>query len=737
MKLPLLNVSGRSLLLTGMIFSFAAGQVFAQQLTQYVNVFAGTQGDHGQTTPAASLPFGMAIIGPDTYPAIHGDFHNGYNYTDKKIVGFSHFRMSGVGCSGEGGNLSMLPLSSPPQSSNPDNYAQEYIKDAEQGAPDFYAVTFASRIRAEMTATRHASIEKYVFPEGGTSSILVNLTTGRTKILSAEIHQVSPTRLEGKIRAGMLCNVDGYYDIYFDLETQAPILSVDDLRPDHPATVVNLKFAPSTTLVSTKVGFSTISTADAASVLKREILAWDFEKVRAAGNDAWNQELSRITIHASPAETHLFYTTYYHTLLLPMLVADIGETYRGTDSEVHTAKSHRYYSGWSLWDTYRTQMPLLTLLSDERARDLCGSLTDVFRQRYAEQATGYWPVPEIRQEGAEQYLLDSARKGICPNLDATTYKFVRDQLLTRIHSRRGTLDYVPYTPKRPGTVATTLVDDYVAWALSGLAMQQSENADAKMFAKIAASYPVLWDKEVSQFAGKDAEGNWHVIKDPDVDDDTVFYEGSARQYRWAVPYDMPGLIHLMGGADNFTRDLNDLFTTHHFNMANEPDLEYPYLFVYSGAPWLTQKYVHDFATKPQVQIYASHGYYPKPVFEVAFKDTPAALLPEMDDDAGAMSSWYVLSAIGLYQPLIGEPYYIVTTPVIAHTKLHLSGGKIFSIDVTQGDPATDTYIQSAALNGKPLDRAWVHDNEVRAGGKLTLILGSQPNKQWGLEPPPQ
>lgn len=141
-------------------------------------------------------------------------------------------------------------------------------------------------------------------------------------------------------------------------------------------------------------------------------------------------------------------------------------------------------------------------------------------------------------------------------------------------------------------------------------------------------------------------------------------------------------------------------------------------------------------TAPQVQLYASHDYYKKPVFERAFRDTPDALLPEMDDDAGTMSAWYILGAIGLYQPIVGSPYYVLTTPALSHTELHLSGGETFRIDV-KGDPLKSRYIQSATLNGKDLQRAWLRDSEIRTGSSLSLVVGDTPNKNWGLEPPPQ
>ena len=237
------------------------------------------------------------------------------------------------------------------------------------------------------------------------------------------------------------------------------------------------------------------------------------------------------------------------------------------------------------------------------------------------------------------------------------------------------------------------------------------------------------------FGAKDKKGNWLPTKDPRVIDDVYFYEGTLWQYRWTVPYDLPGQTALLGGNAKSTAALEYFFNHHLFTIANEPDINYPYLFDYLEKPWLTQLYVHQILLEPMKNIYASHTFYPKPVVRVAFRATPDGLLPEMDDDGGTMSAWFVLSSLGMYPITIGQPYYFLSTPIFRHSVLLVGNGKRFTIDV-QGDPTKDIYIQSATLNGHKLSRDWLRDSEIRDGGALSFRVGPSPNRTWGVSPPP-
>lgn len=718
----------------------AAAPLTAQHPVDLANPFAGTSGDTGQTFPGAIVPFGMVTANPDTYPsAINHDSHAGYNYQDTRIIGFSHFRMSGVGCGGLGGILSISPFSAEPASLDPAKYAQTYDKTNEVSVPGYYAVSLVpSSVRAELTAAQHSVFHRYTFSSTGDKILLLDLRRGAEPVDDAVFTQISDRIFEGSIRTREMCGDRGWYRINFHLELRSPVASVkayDDSVPRTSASAagkglaVELHFAstaPSAILV--KIGFSEIDPTHAKARLAAEIPAWDFAATRREASLKWDRALGRIAV-TGPAELKkVFYTAFYHSMLLPADLSSINGQYRGTDQMVHTSTGFRYYASWTFWDVYRSQIPLVTLLDTPMAQDFCSSIAAVFAQRYDEQANGYWPIPTTRMEGAEQYLLDSMRKGVC-KLQEQDYVNVRKALDDRIDVRRQGDQY------EPRHTARTLDDDYAAWAVGQWAARLHRTDEAAKYLQMAADYPTLWEPNTRFFGARDKAGNWLPTKDPRVIDDTYLYEGTNWQYRWTVPYDLPGHAKLIGGVPQSMQLLQYFFDHDLFTIANEPDINYPYLFDYYGMPWLTQKYVRRILLTPMHNIYGSHYFYPKPVDQIAFTANPEAFLPEMDDDGGTMSAWYVLSAIGIYPVTIGQPYYHLSTPIFQHAALHLSGGKVFTIDVT-GDVAHDDYIQSATLNGKPLTRDWLRDSEIRSGGALHFTLGPNPNTNWGAGPAP-
>ncbi|MDR3749886.1 MAG: GH92 family glycosyl hydrolase [Terracidiphilus sp.] len=720
--------------------ALVAAPLFAQNPVDFANPFAGTSGDTGQTFPGAILPFGMVTANPDTYPSsLNHDSHAGYNYLDKKIVGFSHFRMSGVGCEGIGGIFSILPFSDAPESLNPAQYAQTYDKATEVATPGYYAVKLLpSSTLAELTVSQHSVLHRYTFSPNGEKILLFDLRRGAQKVDDAVFTRISDHVFEGSIRTREMCNDPGWYRIYFHLELSTPAASVtidkdgatqETGSAEGKSIAVQLhlpKDAPNA--VQIKIGFSEIDTEHAKAQLDSEIPGWDFAAVRSGASQQWDRALGRIQVSGSSDLKKVFYTSFYHSMLLPARLSSVGGEYRGTDQKVHTSAGFRYYSSWTFWDVYRSQIPLITLLDTGMAQDMCSSLAALFAQRYDEQADGYWPVPSTRMEGAEQYLVDSMRKGIC-KLPDQAYTDVRNALDARVDVRR---EGMPYEPRH---TARTLDDDYAAWAVGEWAGMIHRPGDARKYHQMAADYRTLWDPSTKFFGAKDKAGNWLPQKDPKVIDDTYLYEGSMWQYRWTVPYDLSGHAQLMGGKEQSMKTLQEFFDGDLFTIANEPDINYPYLFDYLGKPWLTQKYVHRILLEPMRNIYASHTFYPVPVIQPAFTAKPDALLPEMDDDGGTMSAWYVLSSLGIYPVTIGEPYYFLTTPIFQHAVLHLSAGKSFTIDVT-GDPTRNAYIQSVTLNGKALYRDWLRDAEIRSGGTLHITVGAAPNKTWGLVPVP-
>ncbi|MEO6966228.1 MAG: glycoside hydrolase domain-containing protein [Acidobacteriaceae bacterium] len=349
-----------------------------------------------------------------------------------------------------------------------------------------------------------------------------------------------------------------------------------------------------------KIGFSEIDTEHVKKRLAEEVNGWNFDAVRLSAHWDWNKELGRISVVGPTDLKKVFYTSFYHAMVLPAAVSNLNGEYRKTDEKVHRSIGFRYYSSWTLWDTYRTQMPLISLMNTSRAHDMCASLAAVIAQGYSERAVGYLPVPNTHMEGAEQYLLDAIRKGDC-QLTSHAFLNVRDALAARLKERRQGLPY------EPGHTAKTLDDDYAAWAVGEWASLLHRPQDALKYHKIAADYRTLWNPATGFFGARGRDDKWLPAKDPRVIDDTYLYEGTMWQYRWTVPYDISGLVKLQGGTQKSAAVLHKFFQDDRFTIANEPDINYPYLFDYLGQPWRTPQYVHRILLEPMENIYGSHA----------------------------------------------------------------------------------------------------------------------------------
>jgi predicted alpha-1,2-mannosidase len=289
---------------------------------------------------------------------------------------------------------------------------------------------------------------------------------------------------------------------------------------------------------------------------------------------------------------------------------------------------------------------------------------------------------------------------------------------------------------------------YDYWCVAQIAQQVGELDDYKEFMRCAGFYKNVWDPKAvfwraeeddiyGFFRARAENGDWlDFPHDPRVIDEKNVYEGSMWMWRWWVPHDVQGLIQLIGGREKFVHDLNYFFRYSLYNIGNQPDLHTPFLFNYAGAPWLTQKYVRAILTEPVRQYYGTHEFYDEPYIGRVFKASPDGFIEEMDDDYGCMSSWYVMSAMGLFQVCPGEPSYQLTAPIFPSVVLHLDpsayGGRTFSI-LAEGLSAKDIYIQSALLNGKEYNKAWIRHEDIIKGGSLVFKMGSVPNPTWASD----
>ncbi len=691
----------------------------------FVDPFIATADDHGQLYPGATVPFGMVKLSPDTYPgAVTGHAHAGYDYNDSLLLGFSHVRVGGMGCRGEGGNILVtprrerLPL-------RPQLLAVPFLKSTERAEPGYYAVETAESVRVQLTCTAHVGLHRYTFGGGKPRWLLLDLGRGFTPIVSSRVVVRGDGTVLGRVVARHNCGRSDTYAVSFAAEFRPGpekmfgwTDSVYVARPESLSGAhvgLALRFGPVDGAVLVKVALSAISPEQALKDLHLELPGWDFAAVREAAWLAWNELLGRVEVEGTDEDKTLFYTGLYRSCTMPFNTTSSDGTYRGTDGRVHEAQGHVHYDTYSIWDTFRTKYPLLSLVAPDYLHDIVCSLVDLYRDGGRQ-----WPFLDVRHEHTGAILLDAYRKGITDFDVATAYEGMKHDALAQLPARWEKLGYIPKRPDR------TLEAAYDDWCVAEMARLLGRLEDAARFSRRAGFYRNVWDDSLRFFRARDANGNWLPFPtDPTAIDETYVYEGSMWQWRWFVLHDVPGLIRLFGGPQAFVEELRTFFDRDLYNHGNQPDLHAPFLFNFAGAPHLTQDVVHKILTQPMTQRYGTHGFLRHPVHRRIYRPTPDGFIPEMDDDCGTMWAWYVLSAMGLYQVCPGEPVYQITTPLFRKVVLHLDAwgrpGRVFRIE-RRGSFADGPTIREARLNGKRLDRMEIPHSAIVQGGKLELRM---------------
>ncbi|MBC6991208.1 glycoside hydrolase domain-containing protein [Hymenobacter sp. BT491] len=664
----------------------------AQSLTpaEQVNVFLGSSGDHGQLSPAASYPFSMVSLGPQTYP----NTHTGYEHLARKFLGFTHNRFEGVGCQGSGGNLLVKPF----MGTNPSQ--TELLKTAEQAEPGYYSVAFKNGQKAELTVAQKVGLHRYYFP-AGERGLFFDLSHSFVNRFRQEQHTTQGATLSGWIEAATTCDA-GVYKIYYCLEvTQSVQWETTGLHQ-----LIARLPAGAAGKVEMRVVFSSVSVEHARAALAARRTA-TFEALRQESRQAWNALLTRVQVKGEPAREKLFYSLLYRTLQSPYVVSEPDGTYRAIDGSLQKAP-RPVYNGWAVWDNYHTQLPLLSLVYPSEYQNIAFSLANLYRFGKKDFATAHEPSPTVRTEHTIVVLLDAYRKGYAVDL-----RGIRDSLLSEVNR----LDY-----SHPDKA---LESSYDAWALAEILGELKEKKLSAQYRRKALQYKELWQKDFQD------------LTKPDVDKLPArgMYQGTIWQYRWAVPFDVKGLMELMGGEPVFRTQLDAFFGGDYYNHANETDLQAPALYNATREPWKSQALMHQLAVDTVVQHYFndnSRGI--DPYIGRIYQNQPQAYVRTMDDDAGAMSAWYVWSACGLMPACVGAPVYYLTLPLFQELTLQVAAKKRLVIRVKNYAPAR-RYIQAARLNGKAIDRNWLTHKELSAGGELVLLASDTPNTQWGLQHP--
>ena len=644
------------------------------QNTKYVNLFIGTSGDNGQVAPGATVPFGMVCVCPDSDPRTHA----GYDYAVTKVSGISVNRLSGVGCSGGGGNLRIRPVV-PAQELHID-------KSTEQAVPGYYTTAFTNGIVTELTATNAMAAEIFQFNRNTPTALWVDFASTFEGVATCHYERVSDTCIEGYVKARNVCG-RGQYKLYFSLNTDHPFQ-----LQEQQATTAALRFDEEVHTVEVRIGLSPLNTALASQECSR----WkemSFSKLKLQAIAQWEKQLQNIDVKGGEQDDKvIFYTSLYRTFLSPVDVTSPDGEYLGTDGKKYVSKDFRYYSNWSLWDTFRTKFPLLVLTEPVKMRDMATSLIHLYATGKKDWSTGFESTPTVRTEHAVILLLDAYRKGIT-NLDFRKGYAGMKEEMERLPMR---------SPDQKMESA------YDLWAMAQIAEIIDEKEDAELYEQRSASlFEETWKKEFMNITPA-----FEVMKNNGL------YQGTRWQYRWAAPQYIDKMIEWVG-QDSLRSQLSYFFDHHLYNQGNEPDIHVPYLFNRLGAPEETQQLVRNLMTQPMIHKYGGNAEFPTPYYGKAFKNDPVGYSPEMDEDDGTMSAWYVFGAMGFYPLLVGDEYYELTLPLFDKIQLRLSNGKKLTVEV-KGRKKKDDLIRNIRFNGKGIDDYRISHLELLKGGHLVF-----------------
>ena len=765
----------------------------SSQRSGFINPFIGASTSvllgEGKTFPGATTPFGMVQLSPDTItggvqgPPDYlwvGDNGPGYSYEQKTIEGFSFTHMSGVGAYGDFGNLQVMPTTGPMKldsgriDHSGEGWRSAYSHANERAEANYYAVTLENYgIRAELTAAPRAGMLRFTSPRTETSRIQLNLAR---RIGGTSTRQYVRVVGDRAVEGWMLCPSSGggwengqgkvTYKIFFHMEFSKPLERFGIWKIDVPDNAFPVKQGLATSYFQTdqyqqlvrqgtvlagckeqegnhigffaefpslgagekvvvKSGISFVSIDGARKNLEHDIPVWDFDEVRRKGRALWDDALSAIEIEgASDDESKIFYSAMYHAMIDPRVIADVDGNYTGADGKIHTASGYIPRTIFSGWDVFRGEFPLMTLLNATMVNDEINSLVtlaEMSKKGYLER----WEILNsysgcMDGDPATSVILDAYSKGLCGFDVEKAYAACRQTAAGANGStNRPDNDFYMQHGYVPNEVSWTLDNAYFDWCVGRLAASLGKTEDADLFLTRAANYKNIYDSHVGSMRAKNAAGEWIPWLGS-----TEFGQGCTEsnplQQTWFVPHDIAGLIKLMGGAEEFSRKLEDFFEetppsfgwNNYYNHANEPVHHVPYLFVYAGKPWLTQKWVRRVLTN-------------------AYHNDVNGICG--NDDAGQMSAWYVLSALGFYPVCPGDGIYILGSPLFSRMTLHLDEKwyKGAKFTITAENQAPDhAYVQRAKLNGKPLSRAWISHSEIAAGGVLEFVMGPDPNKHW-------
>jgi predicted alpha-1,2-mannosidase len=697
----------------------------------WVNVRIGTGSGaigYGGSMPFVVPPFGMTDWTAQTRQNKLGTVS--YKDEDTRISGFMGTHQPAIWM-GDYGYVTLMPEVDDLKTS-PDARRLAYKHIDETARPGYYSVSMDAgkrrAIRTEMTATDRCALMRFTFPANASSMIVVEASrpgvVGFVEVDSArhEIRGYNPDRMDAGLGPMLLKNFKGYFVVQFSKSFAGSGTYGPSAVERRPETGAYARFATTRgEVIEARVGTSFISVDQARVNLAAEIPGWEFASVRRALAARWNAKLREVGVEGATGDQRtMVYTALYHALLYPREFSEYGHYYSAFDDSIHAGES---YTAYSLWDTFRAEFSLQTLLAPERVDGMITALL----QNYKEGGwMPKWPNPSYTNimigTHADSLVAEAMGKGfkgfdlgvawdavykdaMTPPDGDTTRRWYDREPHTPYEARGGltyskALGYVP-NDKTAESASRTLEDAYDDWCVAQIAKKLGKRDEYEFFMKRSLNYEHVFNAATGFMQARNSDGSWAGI-------DEGWTEGNKWVYTWAVMHDIPGLMKLMGGRDIYNARLDEHFSGGHNTHANEPSHHYGYLYDYSGEPWKTQAKVREIAA----------GEY---------ANLPAGL--DGDDDCGQMSAWYLFTALGFYplNPASGE--YLIGSPLFRRMSLKLAGGREFVVSAPNNS-ATNVYIQSATLKGKTLAIPLIRYRDIVSGGELRLVMGAQPSR-WG------
>ena len=744
------------LVAVGLATSSCSRQETCNDYTQYVNVFIGT-GGHGHTYPGAVVPHGAIQPSPDT--RIYGwDACSGYYYNDSTINGFSHTHLSGTGCC-DLGDVLIMPtvgeqdITQEEERGQTKAYASAFSHEREKAEPGYYSVMLDRYgIKAEITSTTRGAIHRWTFPKTEDAGVIVDLDYSledQTNI-GMQLEVISDTEVVGH-KMTKFWAFDQYINFYAKFSKPFTYTIVDDTvtvgDKQKPRRKALLKFAGTEEgeVIYAKVGVSAVDIDGAKNNVLSEIPEWDFDGVKAAAHQRWNEYLAKIDIETGDADHRaIFYTALYHAGLQPYTFTDADGRYYGMDMKVHQGDAEKpVYTIFSTWDTFRAWHPLQTIINPEFNGELVKSLLLKAREggilpmwelcsNYTGCMIGYHSVPIIADayiKGYRDIDINEAYKAMRRTAEYDTTgiiapKAVAAILMNQAKYWKNKVGYVP-CDKDNEAVAKALEFAYNDWCIAQIAKEVGDTAGVALYENFAKAYKIYYDPEVGYMRGKDSEGKWRTPFDParSTHRSDDYCEGNAWQWSWFVPHDPEGLMDLVGGKDVFLSKLDALFAASseitgesvsadisgligQYAHGNEPSHHIIHFYNYAGQPWKTQELVDQ-------------------VLYTLYFNNDNGL--SGNEDCGQMSAWYILNAMGFYQVCPGKPVYSIGRPLYDKVTINLTNGKKFVIEAINNS-RENKYIQSMELNGKALTEPFFTHDDIMQGGKLVFTMGNTPKK---------